>query len=124
MKAFFLLVFSSLITISSQSNASDNCNNLKTQLEMNACAANEYQRDDAKLNEYYKELAEKLGPSEKERLKAAQRAWIKFRDLQCEFEASRYEGGSIQPLVRSSCLAQVTKQRNEDLRRMIEDASL
>jgi len=124
MKAFFLLVFSSLITISSQSNASDNCNNLKTQLEMNACAANEYQRDDAKLNEYYKELAEKLGPSEKERLKAAQRAWIKFRDLQCEFEASRYEGGSIQPLVRSSCLAQVTKQRNEDLRRMIEGASL
>jgi uncharacterized protein YecT (DUF1311 family) len=124
MKAFSLLVFSSLITISSQSNASDNCNNLKTQLEMNACAANEYQRDDAKLNEYYKELAEKLGPSEKERLKAAQRAWIKFRDLQCEFEASRYEGGSIQPLVRSSCLAQVTKQRNVDLRRMIEDASL
>ena len=124
MKAFFLLVFSSLITISSQSNASDNCNNLKTQLEMNACAANEYQRDDAKLNEYYKELAEKLGPSEKERLKAAQRAWIKFRDLQCELEASRYEGGSIRPLVRSSCLAQVTKQRNEDLRRMIEDASL
>jgi uncharacterized protein YecT (DUF1311 family) len=124
MKAFFLLVFSSLITISSQSNASDNCNNLKTQLEMNACAANEYQREDAKLNEYYKELAGKLGPSEKERLKAAQRAWIKFRDLQCEFEASSYEGGSIQPLVRSSCLAQVTKQRNVDLRRMIEDASL
>lgn len=124
MKAFFLLVFSSLITISSQSNASDNCNNLKTQLEMNACAANEYQREDAKLNEYYKELAGKLGPSEKERLKAAQRAWIKFRDLQCELEASRYEGGSIRPLVRSSCLAQVTKQRNEDLRRMIEDASL
>ena len=70
MKAFFLLVFSSLMTISSQSNASDNCNNLKTQLEMNACAANEYQREDAKLNEYYKELAGKLGPSEKERLKA------------------------------------------------------
>jgi uncharacterized protein YecT (DUF1311 family) len=91
---------------------------------MNACAANEYQREDAKLNEYYKALAGKLGPSEKERLKAAQRAWIKFRDLQCELEASRYEGGSIQPLVRSSCLAQVTKQRNEDLRRMIEDASL
>jgi hypothetical protein len=69
MKAFFLLVFSSLITISSQSNASDNCNNLKTQLEMNACAANEYQREDAKLNEYYKALAGKLGPSEKKGLK-------------------------------------------------------
>jgi len=124
MKALYLLVFSMLIAISVQSHAADNCNNLNTQLEMNACAAKEYQSEDAKLNKYYKELIRKVGASEKQKLKATQRAWIKFRDLQCELEASNYEGGSIQPLIRSSCLAQVTKQRNEDLRRMIEDASL
>jgi uncharacterized protein YecT (DUF1311 family) len=124
MKALYLLVFFTLTAISVQSHAADNCNNLKIQIEMNACAAKQYQREDVRLNKYYKDLVGKLGPSEKERLKAAQRAWIKFRDLQCEFEESRYEGGSIQPLVRSICLAQVTKQRNEDLRRMIQDASL
>jgi len=124
MKPLYLLVFTMLITTSMQIHAADNCNNPETQLEMNVCSAQQYRLEDAKLNKNYKELVRKLDPSEKQRLKAVQLSWIKFRDLQCEFEASKYEGGSIQPLVRSSCLTQMTKQRNKDLRAMIEDASL
>ncbi len=104
MKAPYLLVFPMLITISVQIQATENCNNLKTQLEMNVCSAKEYQREDTRLNKNYKELVGKLGSSERKKLKAVQLSWIKFRDLQCEFEASGYEGGSIQPLIRSSCL--------------------
>ena len=124
MKSSYLLIFLTLITTSVQIHASESCNNLKTQLEMNVCWAQEYQREDTKLNKNYKELVGKLGPSGKQRLKAVQLSWIKFRDLQCDFEASKYDGGSIQPLVRSSCLTRMTKQRNKDLRIMIEDASL
>ncbi|MDX7780227.1 lysozyme inhibitor LprI family protein [Aeromonas hydrophila] len=49
------------------------------------------------------------------RLKTAQRAWITFRDAQCRYEAGVYEGGSIDPLVHSSCLTKLTEQRTKDL---------
>lgn len=95
MKAPYLLIFPMLITTSVQIHAAENCNNLKTQIEMNVCSAEEYQREDAKLNKNYKELIGKLGPSERKKLKVVQLSWIKFRDLQCEFEASRYQGCSM-----------------------------
>ena len=91
---------------------------------MNVCSAQEYEREDAKLNKNYTELIAKLESKEKEKLKNIQLAWIKFRDLQCDYEASRYGGGSIMPLVRSSCLSQMTKQRNKDLKSMLDDVPL
>lgn len=116
----YLYIVSLLCVTSAQSYATDNCGNLNTQLDINVCSDKEYKREDAALNNIYKQLVRELGPSAKNQLKAAQLAWIKFRDLQCEYEASRYEGGSMQPYVHSRCLTEVTKQRNKDLRAMIE----
>ncbi|WP_259236807.1 lysozyme inhibitor LprI family protein [Aeromonas sp. BIGb0445] len=49
------------------------------------------------------------------KLKSAQRAWLTFRDAQCRYEAGVYDGGSIAPLVHSSCLTNLTEQRTKDL---------
>jgi uncharacterized protein YecT (DUF1311 family) len=116
----YLFFISLLCVTSAQSYAADNCGDPKTQLDMNVCADKEYKREDAALNNNYKQLVRELGPSAKNQLKAAQLAWIKFRDLQCEYEASRYEGGSMKPYVYLMCLTEVTKQRNKDFRSMIE----
>lgn len=104
--------------------AAENCKDPQSQLAMNACAGKEYEREDARLNKTYKELTAKLEKDRREKLKEIQLAWIKYRDLQCDFDSSAYEGGTMYSLVRSSCLSQMTKQRNKDLKALLEEASM
>ena len=89
---------------------------------MTACAAQNYQREDAKLNQLYRAVLAKVDDAgHQKRIRALQRAWLQYRDLQCGYAASLYEGGSIQPMVRSDCYAELTKQRNEILQNMLDD---
>lgn len=82
---------------------------------MNTCAFQDYQRADARLNAAYKKRVVVLDKAQLERLRTAQRAWITFRDAQCRYEAGVYEGGSMAPLVHSSCLTQLTEERTKVL---------
>lgn len=104
--------------------AADNCKDPQSQLAMNTCAAKEYEREDSKLNQLYKELVNKVDADKKSKLKEVQSAWIKYRDLQCDYDSSAYQGGTIYSLVLSTCLTQTTRQRNKDLKAMLEEASL
>lgn len=63
----------------------------------------------------YKKRVASLEKAQLERLRTAQRAWIAFRDAQCRYEAGVYEGGSMAPMVHSSCLTQLTEARTKDL---------
>ena len=101
-----------------------NCNNPQTQSQMNICASIAYQNADRKLNQVYRQLLPKLSAARKQKLIAAQQAWIKFRDSSCEFERSAFEGGSIAPMIYGFCLADVTEQRTKDLQRYLEDSDL
>ncbi|MBH8564285.1 lysozyme inhibitor LprI family protein [Nostoc sp. CENA67] len=92
-----------------------NCNNAQTQLEINRCAQLSYQNADQKLNKLYQQLLPKLSRSRKQKLIAAQSAWIQFRDASCEFEKSEYEGGTIAPSIYLGCLEKNTKQRTQEL---------
>ena len=80
-----------------------------TQTQMNICAANDYAQTDKELNSAWRKL------QKSEALIAAQRAWIAFRDAECAFRAAQFEGGSIAPLIRSTCLAELTQQRTNML---------
>jgi uncharacterized protein YecT (DUF1311 family) len=80
-----------------------------TQMEMNSCAASDYSRADKDLNAAWREL-----PKSTE-LVAAQRAWIAYRDAECSFRRAQFEGGSIAPLIYSTCLSELTKQRTKIL---------
>ncbi|MBD2437488.1 lysozyme inhibitor LprI family protein [Nostoc sp. FACHB-110] len=99
-----------------------NCNNAQTQSEINICAQLSYQDADKKLNQAYKKLLPKLSKSRQQKLLAAQVAWIQFRDANCEFERSQYEGGTIAPAIYSGCLEEVTKQRTQQLLVDIENS--
>jgi uncharacterized protein YecT (DUF1311 family) len=87
------------------------CDAPHTQAEMNACAAEDFLRADARLNAVYKQAMKAIDPARQPKLKAAQRAWLAFRDAECEFEASEAEGGTMQPMLRNGCKAEVTKAR-------------
>ncbi|MBF4473509.1 lysozyme inhibitor LprI family protein [Flavobacterium sp. HJJ] len=99
------------------------CNNsfAQTQGEMNATANANYKKADAELNKVYKQLMAMLDQNEKPLLIQAEKDWVKFRDSHCKFDASQYEGGSIQPLIYSTCLEELTKKRIAEIKASIKD---
>jgi len=108
-----LLVLMSAVTLY----AEDNCADPQTQLDMNLCQQKAFEKADAELNGIYKQVVAQLDVTGKGLLKEAQRSWIKFRDQECKFEAFKYEGGSMQPLIVSGCLTELTRQRVESLKK-------
>jgi uncharacterized protein YecT (DUF1311 family) len=90
------------------------CTKAVTQFDMNQCAQKDFEAADKKLNEAYKRVvAAQEGDTAK--LKAAQRAWISFRDAECTFETAGSEGGSIHPMEYSMCLTKLTNARTKEL---------
>ena len=99
------------------------CSDANTQAEMNICAGKEYKTADAALNRVYQQLVAMLDSAEKDQLKEAQTAWIKYRDANCDFVGDQYKGGSIRPTIYGLCLADVTRNRTAELRNQIKDRS-
>jgi uncharacterized protein YecT (DUF1311 family) len=92
-----------------------NCKNPQTQPEMNACSRLDYQQVDKKLQQVYDRLRSKLPNTSQQQLVSAQRAWIAFRDSNCDFQKSFFEGGSIAPTMLNCCLSDTTQQRTSEL---------
>ena len=101
----------------------DPCADPQSQAEMTQCAANAYKAADAALNQVYPKLMALLDDDEKTQLKAAQTAWLKYRDANCDFVADQYKGGSMRPMIYAGCLEDVTKKRTAELKTQIEDRS-
>ncbi|MCW5576311.1 MAG: DUF1311 domain-containing protein [Burkholderiales bacterium] len=113
-KALLVGSFLSSLFISSSALAL-NCQDPKTQIDMNRCASSDLDRETKKINKTYNEFRTKLNPAQNQRFKEVQLAWIKFKDLACQFKASGVKGGSAHPMVLASCLAEKTRQRNKEL---------
>ncbi|WP_427025076.1 lysozyme inhibitor LprI family protein [Aureimonas ureilytica] len=94
------------------------CEGAADQTSLNLCAGRAYSEADRRLNELYRDLKARLkgDPNRLGHLTSAQRAWIGFRDLECEFRASAVQGGSAQPMVKADCLRDLTERRIEALR--------
>ena len=97
------------------------CEDPQTQAEINICARRAFEAADAELNRAYGQLASQLEGGQRAKLKAAETAWLKYRDANCEYEAGAYEGGSMQPAVISSCLERMTKARAAELREQLNE---
>ncbi len=96
------------------------CEDPQTQLEMNMCSATELEKATRDIGKTYQRLLGVLSPQQRARVRAVQLQWIKSKDLTCEFESSYAEGGSMQPLIRNSCLAEATRSRNKELEQWLE----
>lgn len=76
---------------------------------------------DVRLNELYGTIRTRLGdnPVGREKLVAAQRAWISFRDNECRFRTSGVDG-SAASLVFASCVDDLTRDRVRDFERVLD----
>jgi uncharacterized protein YecT (DUF1311 family) len=105
---FFIFLFCFVIK---NSYAIDCKNGGDTTIEMKQCANKELDELTKKLNTAYNTYRKELAPKQQNDLKAVQLAWIKYKDLRCNFEYSFYEGGSMAGLIGTSCLSNITNQR-------------
>lgn len=66
---------------------------------------------DSLLNEIYGVLKEQLSAVEMEQLRAEQREWITYRDNTAKAESEKYKGGTMEPLVYTTVLNDLTEKR-------------
>jgi uncharacterized protein YecT (DUF1311 family) len=98
------------------------CTNPQTQLDLNQCADLRAKAIDKRLHQVYQQVRAKYKGSENEKLLSnAQLDWINYRDSACTFSISRFKGGSIAPLVFSSCVEKMTKQRIDELETYLKE---
>lgn len=87
------------------------------QMSMNLCAEYHFIERDLQLNDEYRKLQKNLDGRDLKKLIVAQRAWISFRDLECDFSASDVEGGSMEPMMSLKCKQELTKHRIAQLKK-------
>ncbi len=105
------------------------------QQAMNICAHRDYLIADAELNaqwlvarehmrgldvsfSQYSDTEQTNRPGYFETLLEAQRAWLAYRDAHCRSEGYEARGGSLEPLLVSTCKTALTQQRTEQLREL------
>ena len=81
------------------------------------CIVTETSRQDARLNRVYKKAMGALeSPERKKQLQTAQRAWIKFRDANCDFYYDP-DGGSMARVSANQCVLTSTANRAQEIER-------
>ena len=97
-------------------------------LGMSSCNNDEYQAWDVLLNEEYKKTISAFEEWDKdeaeyfpeyarrvETLRAAQRAWIAFRDAQCELDYAIWGSGSMRHIMGTACYLDMAAERTIEL---------
>lgn len=98
-----------------------NCKNPQTQTELNICSGLDYRRADQQLNQVYTQVRDQLSANRRPQLILAQRAWISFRDADCQFAQSAVAGGTMAPLITNNCLTDLTKKRISELNSYLQN---
>ena len=114
-KAIFLL---SALLLALPAHAADkvDCKNAQTQMDMDFCAGRDFTAADAQLNALYKKLVALLDAHERVSLVKAQRAWLAWRDAECDYRTISSEGGSIRPMLIGECDTELTANRIKDIK--------
>ena len=89
-----------------------------SQAELNECYCNAYKKADAELNVLYRQITARLKDDKAttKLLVEAQRAWVAFRDAECDFSASGVSGGSAHGMILAICLDKLTLKRIDDFK--------
>lgn len=126
-----LIVTTALYLAATLSAAADdrrrvNCRSAMSTYEMNICAQRDFDAADAKLNTSYKAALSAVSDMAGDKpydvkswqaaLRASQRAWIAFRDAECNGHVAMFwTGGTGATVDILGCMTEKTKQRTVEL---------
>lgn len=105
------------IIVSAPAAKADECDNATGgQAGLDQCYDKVFKKSDAELNKLYKQIEARLkdDAATTKLLVTAQRAWVAFRDSECNFQSAGASGGSIGPMIHSMCLDGLTQSRIKD----------
>jgi uncharacterized protein YecT (DUF1311 family) len=117
-----LLVAFSLIAGASIAQADEDCEAPGlSQAALNNCYGDAYKKADVELNVLYRQITERLKDDKETTrlLVAAERAWVAFRDAECDFSVSEVGGGAAYGMIHAICLRRLTAKRIDDLKRYL-----
>ena len=125
-----VLALSAIPAFAQDSAAYQACNEkAKTQIDMNACAGQEADRADAKLNTAYRQLLSKAASEQNAvpKIKTAERAWISYRDayLEAMYPATdkQLQYGSMYGMDLALLRARLTGQHLSDVQDLLKQYS-
>lgn len=81
------------------------------------CIATETQLQEARLNKAYQAAMDHLSAPRKKQLRQAQRAWLSFRQANCQFYADP-DGGTAATVISNDCYMSATASRAQELEDM------
>jgi uncharacterized protein YecT (DUF1311 family) len=96
------------------------CTSETTTAGMRSCENQRYEQAQKALDAAYAELMTQLDSTGKAKLRAAQSAWLQFRQADADFEASRAAGGTLAPLIRITVMADLTEARAVELKKSLQ----
>jgi uncharacterized protein YecT (DUF1311 family) len=124
------LALSSFPSLAQDSQQYGTCSDkAKTQHELHACASEEAARVDAELNDIYSTLLSRAAsqPGATAKIKAAERAWIVYRDAYIDAmypaKDKQAEYGSVYPTEVNLLLAKLTRQQVAALKELLQQYS-
>lgn len=126
-----------LVQSATPPNPAWNCDDPKTQQEMNWCAGQDYEASDAAMNAQWRIAREAMkmrdaGFAQQDgrqfdkregwfaSLLESQRGWLRYRDAQCRAEGYKARGGSLESLLALTCKSVLTQARTQQLRALAQ----
>lgn len=91
------------------------CAGVVVTADLTTCLAEAREMADTQLNAAYRNLRGRLDPADVQRLIAAQRLWIQYRDANCAAERDLYDGGTAASPAYLACLEAMTRARTREL---------
>lgn len=91
------------------------CSSAVTTAAMLNCANVRYEKAQQDLNAAYQSLLKKQDAIGKNKLRAAQTAWLQFRQANADFLADAARGGTLAPVITITTLMEMTEARVKEL---------
>jgi uncharacterized protein YecT (DUF1311 family) len=83
--------------------------------EMRDCISAEYGRQDARLNQTYKTIMDRLSVAQKLTLRETERTWLRTTKNRCDHAGDDNEGGTLQLIEIADCYLSETAKRADAL---------
>jgi uncharacterized protein YecT (DUF1311 family) len=98
----------------------DDCGDANSQTDLDICYGQQYSAADAALNATYGKLMKAVSPAGQASLRAAERAWLVYRDTQCAFNLLGRSDASVYPMVLAICKTGLTEKQNDELKGQLD----
>lgn len=86
------------------------CEAASTRIELEWCAVARFRKANAALTSIFRKMTSDSNRDDenKKLLREAQRLWLRYRDLTCDWQSDNVRGGTAATLYAINCLAEVT----------------